>query len=331
MTRLLPLALLLCGCGSQVAATLAEEWEVTVDAERGSDLRVVDYLPADGIVGVAHRSSPYFLFNRPMTAQESADLGDLTLAEADGGAQFTFAPQVAFDDAAVTYGDDVLNRPEPYVVDVQLPGGPFHSAFATDEPPGPDFNIAQDLSVTAFGGNSDHAATLASYFTPGSPVWLAKVTGLGTALPATVDIALAVTDGASTNGRPFYIHRQYGYITRFAGVTVTTAGAFEATLEGAFLPLWISGDPVLLRLTPLTVRGRFDLSGAEPTLADFELHGVVDTRSLLKMADLPEPWPRLLDIVELDVDTNGNDVPDSATIHLESQPALVPRDQIDFG
>ena len=231
----------------------------------------------------------------------------------------------------MSYGDDRLNRPEAYTIDVALPGGAFHSTFATDELPGPDFNAAQDLSVLRFGANEEHAATLGSFFSPGAPVWLAKVTGLGDALPATVDVALAVADGAATGSRPYYIHRAYGYITRFDGVVVPEAGAFEATLSSAFLPLWISGEPVLLRLMPLTIRGRFDLSGAEPALVDFELEGVVTTRSLLKMAELPDPWPRLLDIVELDHDLNGNGVPDSATIHLRSQPGLVPRDQIDFG
>jgi hypothetical protein len=321
--------LLLPACGAEVAAALEEEWAVTVAQQDGQPLRVVDSLPADGILGVAHRSAPYFLFNRPLDAAEIDALGDLVMAEADGGDSFTFAPRLAFDQAAVNYGEDRLNRPEAYVIDVSLPpgAGAWHSGFATDELPGPDFNASAGMSATAFGGNEEHAALLSSYFTAGAPVWLAKVTG--PAADGTIDVALAVTNGASSGSRPFYIHRAYGYVTRFPGMALAADGSFEATLDGALLPLWISGDPVLLRLTPLTIRGRFDPSG--PALSDFELEGVVETRSLLKMSELPDPWPRLLDIVSLDVDTNGNGVEDSATIHLVSQPALVPRDQIDFG
>ena len=186
------------------------------------------------------------------------------------------------------------------------------------------------MTVEQFGGDADDAATLASLFTPESPLWLAKITGLQGTLPATVDIALAVTDGGATGSMPFYIHRQYGYITRFPGVVVNEAGTFEATLDGAFLPLWIAGDPVLLRLSPLTVRGRLSVDG-DVVLSDFELEGVIGTRWLLKMADLPDPWPRLLDFLTLDEDVNGNGVDDSARIHLSSQPVGVSRDLIDFG
>lgn len=333
-TATLPLAvLLLSGCGAQVAAILADEWQVTVEQEAGSDLRLVDYMPADGIVGVAHRSNPYFLFNRPLSAAEEADVEDLVLTEVGGDGRFSFPPEVAFDDAAVRYGEDRLNRPDAYTIDVRLPtpGDAFHSSFATDEAPGLDYNLASDMSVAAFGGNADNAATLGSYFTPELPIWLGKVTGLGSSLPATVDFALAVADGSRTSSRPLYIHRQYGYITRFEGLVIDEDGRFEQRLDGAFLPLWISGDPVLLRLTPITIRGRFELSGADAILSDFELEGVVSTRWLLKMASLEDPWPRLLDILSLDVDLNGNGIEDSATIHLVSQPVMVSRDLIDFG
>ena len=330
----LPLAvLLLSGCGAQVAALLADEWEVTMQQQAGTDLSVVDFQPADGIRGVAHRSRPYFLFNRPMTGDEAASLGDLVMAEVNGDGLFTFAPEIDFDDAAVSFGQDVLNRPDTYTVDVELPiaGGAFHSSFATDEAPGLDFNVASDMVVVAFGGNPDNAETLGTFFTPEAPVWLAKVSGLGGSLPTTADIALAVANATRPEPRPFYIHRHYGYITQFDGVAIDAAGRFEETLPGGFLPLWISEEPVLLRLAPLTMRGNITITDGNTVLSNFELEGIVSTRWLLKMASLPDPWPRLLDILSLDVDLNGNDVVDSATIHLLSQPVMVSRSRIDFG
>ncbi len=332
--RLLLLALILAGCPDRGISLLESEWEVTVEQRAGDPLEVLGFLPPQGSDAVAHRVRPYFFFNRPLRAQEKASIGTLNLRQNDGSRDFDLPAEFDFDDTGVRFGDDRLARPAAYRITVDLPvePAPFLIDFVTDDPEVPAFNTANDLRATSFGANPEHAEGLTDMFAPDAPLWIAKLIGMGDTLPTNATLALAVGEQRVGESPAFFLHRHYGYTTRFEDLAISADGAFSASPDGLFLPLWISGSPILFFLRDVSMRGRISVGAAGVIFEEFSLQGVIGTRWLLQMNQLEdESWGLVLDGLEPDVDRNGNGINDSATLRIEAVPAPVLAADIDFG
>ena len=332
--RLLLPALLLFGCADRGVALLEAEWDVTVEQRAGDPLEVLGFLPPANSDAVAHRVRPYFFFNRPVTTAERAAIPTLNLRQDDGGRDFDLAGEVDFDGAGVRFDDDRLARPGTYRITVELPvePSPFVIDFVTDDLDVPAFNLADDLEATIFGASPDHAEALTEQFGPDAPVWIAKFGGLGDTLPSNANLVLAVAERRLGESPAFFVHRHYGYITRFDDLAISASGAFSATPDGVFLPLWISGAPILFFLDDVEVRGRISIGAAGVIFEEFSLEGVIGTSWLLGMNELEDSaWGLVLDNLEPDVDTNGNGIDDSATLRIEAVPGPVQAGDIDFG
>jgi hypothetical protein len=328
------MATLLVACGR---SRLEEEWQLTVDQLAGDPLELVDWFPADGTAGVGRKVDPYLLLNRPINDEEQALLGGTSITDLEDGDGLLGSPVVDSDGAGISLQFAELQRNERYQLSFVPPfpdqQDPLLSAFDTVPPAGAAFNMASGLIVQSFGGNPDHATVLGDLFEPGVyPLWVLQVLGAEEAAagqPWRGDFVFAPARWEPEEEFDFYLHRDYGYVARLLDVVVDSEGDFLHEQDGVFLPLWSSWDVILLYLDDVQIEGHFEV---EPTLqlTELRLTGVLGTRWLLRLAEEEGGWAEAVNVMEPDVDTNGNDRPDSATFSLFSNPRPLGLSELDL-
>jgi len=316
---------------------LQDEWDLTVSQLAGEPLQLVDHFPVDGTVGVGREVDPYLLFNRPIDDSESALLSPAGLTMLDTGEGHLGSPALDEDGVGLSLGFGELHRHERYQLDFDLPfpdrDERLLEIFDTDPPEAVAFNMASSLAVRSFGGNPEHATVLGDLFEPGVyPLWILQLLGseaLTPGQPGRVDLVFAPARWEPEEEYDYFLHRGYGYVGRLLDVVVDSAGDFEHRQDGLFLPLWSSWDVILLYLVDVRLEGRVELD-PEPVVRDLQLTGVLTTRWLLRLAEEGGGWAEAVGVMEPDVDTNGNDRPDSATFSIYSDPTPVAVDELDL-
>lgn len=297
---------------------LADEWEVTLQDVGADPLAVVDWFPAPGIAGVPDEIRPYFFFNRPI---EPGDSPSLALSAA--GIAVDAEPEIDFDAAGVRFTP--LVEVPGGAVEMQVSVGSevdLESEFTTDFGAGLLFNMSVDLECESFGADPAHANLLTSLFEPGVyPLWILQVPGLThqTPLPARVEMRFGPAYIRESNEK-FRIYRDFGFSGRFEDVVIEADGRFRAERPGVFLPLDSPEEVIVLYIDQPVLTGRLHLSGQRATIEDARLEGVFGLRWLRKLADSSSSYRIAVDLARLDVDTNGNGTPDSATFVVTSQP-----------
>ena len=316
---------------------LEREWEITVEQLAGEPLSLVDMFPTDGTAGAGREIDPYLLFNRPIQDAESDLLGGASLSLLDSGEGLLGSPLVDPDGVGLRLRFGELQRHERYELSFVPPfpasRDPIVSIFDTDPVAAHAFNMASGLAVQSFGGNPDHASLLGDLFEPGVyPLWILQVLGADQATagePWRADLVFAPARWEPEEDFDFFLRREYGYIGRLLDVVVDSNGDFAHEQEGVFLPLWSSWEVILLYLDDVQVQGHMDLE-PEVRLTELRLTGVLGTRWLLRLADEGGGWAEAVNVMEPDVDTNGNDRPDAATFSIYSTPDSVPLAEIDL-
>ncbi len=346
----LPLALMLTGAAVPLSgctrADLADEWALTVEQLQGAPLELVDFFPADGTTGVAYRVQPYLLLNRPLHDDEARRLELGRVVDLESGLETTGPLEVDSDGAGLTFEPDDLYRHRSYLLDVPLPTsdmgtGAETSTFETLQPSGASFNMSSGLKVEQFGGNSSHATVLQDIFIPGVyPLWVlelqdAEELGPGessspSAAPHTVDLSFAPALLDEEADEPFALHRDFGFVARLDSVEVDADGRFDHRQAGVFLPLWSADSVILLYLDDVRLSGRLNLDDGRPGFDSLRLEGTLGTRWLLRLAEEGPAWRSAVDVLEPDVDTNGNNRPDAASFVLSSSPEPIELSQIDL-
>ena len=258
------------------------------------------------------------------------------------GSQYGYTPVVDFDDAGVVYVPTItlssISGYEDYHMTLEhmplensdTPPLVDDSPFTTAFPPGLLFNMSTELECTQFGGSAVQAASLNASFDPGVyPLWimLARDLTAGTSFPFTTDLLMG--PGYIRSSGDYRIYRQVGLATVFHDVTIDADGHFEATLEGGFMPLDTPETVVLTYMVDVRLEGDFDLSTSPARIFNLRMGGIFPARSLLLLANASESYAASVDMLELDVDLNGNGTNDAATFAAESAPAEIPPEQWD--
>ena len=334
LTLLLAAAVLAAGCTRD---RLRDEWELTVEQLAGQPVELVDSFPVDGTSGVGRRIDPYLLLNRPLNDDETALLGGATMTELDTGEGLLGSPRVDEDGAGLSLGFGDLDRYERYQLNFTPPfpeqPDPLLAIFDTDPLAEVAFNMSSGLIVRSFGGNPEHASLLGDLFEPGVyPLWILQVLGSVDATPGQpwrADIVFAPARWEPEEEFDYFLRREYGYVGRLLDVVIDQAGDFDHSQPGVFLPLWSAEEVVLLYLVDVRLQGHLELEPA-PALSDLQLTGVLTTRWLLRLADEGGGWAEAVGVMEPDVDTNGNDRPDSATFSIYSNPTPVSVAELDL-
>ena len=332
MIRLLLPLLLLPAC---TGTTLVDEWELTIDQLRGLDLEVADALPAPDAEGVGTTIDPYVLFSRPLTRGERGELDDLELLRTDGSGSATGAPSLdddrmggAFELPGLVGGaeyDVVLPLPDP------LAGS--ERSFQTRNIGGAAFDLSQELRVEAFGAAQAHADLLQSFFEPGGlPLWIMRDRVEPDGGPDQRRHALAPARlGIPEDDEPGWIIREdYGYVGSLRGVDADADGCFDHRQDGLFLPLWSGDEVILLYLQDVEWSGCLPPDGSVGDRSEALLSGVMTTRWLLRLRETGGYWTTAVDLLEPDVDTNGNDTADSATFTISLAPERVDAADLEF-
>jgi hypothetical protein len=313
--------------GCRTRATLVEEHTGDLEVEAPNDLKVVDYFPGDNVPGVPKDIQPYYFFNRAIDNPT-----ELALALASAGVKtnipFTYA--MDFDNAGVTFipGEPVYGANGDPSFDMRLEQGESAleaSTFSTTFPTGLMFNISDELECTTFGGSSAQAKILNTYFEPGVyPLWIMVPNGVvsTTKLPVTTDLLLA--PGYIRSSGTYRIYRHVGFSTVFHNVTIEGDGHFKGYEEGIFFPLDTPDKVVLTYMVKTSIEGTLDLKVSPPMIHDLKIWGVYPARSLLLLANESDSYAIAVNLVDLDVDLNGNGVNDSASFAATSQPQQIP-------
>ncbi|MCP4868521.1 MAG: Ig-like domain-containing protein [Proteobacteria bacterium] len=333
MMRLGLAVAVLAMAGGCTGTTLEDEWALTVSQLEGLPLEVVVSFPADGSDGVAYRIEPYALMSRPMNSEERASTLGLIIDTASY-AEIGTHRELDSDFMGVSFNaEDDLSRGRNYSLD--LSHASALASFSTASPDGWAFNMSSGLGIENFGGNRTHAQQLNDTFVPGEyPLWVMQLIGLpdpgavaGTAQTFDWVFAPARLDDEDP---PFLLRKEYGYVGRLMGVTLHEDGRYEHTQDGVFLPLWSADHVVLLYLKDVVLSGQMSLGADGITIESMSLTGVLGTRWLLQLREAGPAWRNAVGVMDLDIDTNGNDVPDAATFTLSSAPTAMDPADIDL-
>lgn len=314
---------LLTGC---VADRLEDEWAVTLEQMEGRPLVVADSLPPRDAVGIGREMAPYLLFSRPLGPTESVTL---TLDGPDG--PVPTQPRRDSDDLGVRLVPPLLLSDAQYTGTVQLLGAPATPLdYTTAAPAGPAFNMSTGLEVEAFGAGTGQLGVVNALFQPGVfPLWILRVDGLGepASLAGPLEVRFAPGRIDEEVAPHHIVHVEWGFVSVFSDVTATD-GRIDHTAPSLFLPLWSSEAVHLLRMTDVRLTGTISVDGAV-SVPQLTLTGVLGTRSLRALSRASEGWRLAIDGARLDVDTNGNGVPDAATFTFSTTPTAVDPTDID--
>lgn len=311
------------GCGSR--KTLVEEHNTDLGVEASNELKVIDFFPGDEIPGVPQNIQPYYFFNRAI--ENPTELA-LAVASVGGAANIPFTYSLDFDNAGITFipSETVYAADPSFDMSLRLGDSALEaSSFSTAFPPGLMFNISDELECTQFGGSAAQAKLLDTYFEPGVyPLWIMvpKDVTASTQLPVTTDLLLA--PGYIRDSGTYRIYRHIGFSTVFHDVTIGADGHFRGYEEGVFFPLDTPDKVVLTYMVQTSIEGRLDLAQKAPVIHDLTITGIYPARSLLLLANESSSYAMAVNLVDLDVDLNGNGVNDSASFEVVSQPQQIP-------
>jgi hypothetical protein len=333
----LALLLLLAGGPGCTRDRLQSEWELTVEQLAGEPATIVDMLPAEATTGVGHRVDPYVLFNRPLNDEE-IDLFDVAQVTEQGGGGVVGSPLLDEDGSGVSLQLPDLARDEAYQVAWVPPlpeaDGALRWGFDTNAPGGLAYNMSAYLDVESFGGEPSHADLLDEQFEPGVyPLWILQLLGAPAVLdgqPWRADLVFAPARWEPNEELEWFVRREYGYVGWLADVVVDGTGRIDHRQEGLFLPLWSSWDVVLLYLVDVELQGQVEQSGDEILFTELRLSGVLGTRWLLRLAAGGGGWAEAVNVLQPDIDTNGNGRNDAATFSFTSRPRPVDPVEIDL-
>ena len=326
---ILPMVLALCGCST---SRLESEWELTLEKLAGLPLEVAAHYPGPGAHAIGPRVQPYVFFNRPLADAEPRSFTEMSIT--GDSEQPTVLGALDWDDMGVTYRADDLGRggqfhlSVPGVDDVGLEVD-FSTTMSSDRAV---FNLASGLVIEALGGSGEQAQALNDIFQPGLyPQWMGQFDrGFSgpDALPATTNLRFGPSRPADEGPPGCLLHREFGLSSVLHDVEIAADGSIDHEEDGVFLPIWSGSDVVVLYLDDVRVTATLDLAGgAGPALLDMSIEGVLGTRWLLQLARQGDSWAGVVNGAVLDVDTNGNDRPDSATFALHMEPTrLLPED-----
>jgi hypothetical protein len=119
---------------------------------------------------------------------------------------------------------------------------------------------------------------------------------------------------------------QYGYTISAPG-NVQSDGGFLAEADYAYLPLSISGEPWLLLMRHLEIRGRVDVEGDLMTLPEAHGEAWIPAEALDELlAEMPDWATWVADYANLvapDIDTDFDGEPDACLLRFQAHGSRV--------
>ncbi|MCA9488916.1 MAG: hypothetical protein KC621_03315 [Myxococcales bacterium] len=179
-------------------------------------------------------------------------------------------------------------------------------------PDGPGWDLFQGVTVTAFGGTQEAASLADTYLIDGG-AWATLVGYDGT--PG--DWQFQGGSAYVSDSGPMVVERPG--MTFIVSTTVDADGHVSGRADTAWLPARANGQ--VLHLLVLDVVLEADLQ-SDGVMVGLRLSGDLPAVTLEEAsAPLGAMGPAMLDLVELDVDRDGDGQPDAAHILLEGDPA----------
>lgn len=317
-----------------------EQLELQVEGDLAEEsLALLDYFPHDGSLGIGRDIQPLLAFNRTPRDEELAGLGEALAYDSETHEVYSGPLVLAEQHAVVRVELPPLDPDRSYRLYSPVPSGAGDTAlsadFETRLPGGSAFNMSTGLQIEDFGANPSHAELMQGIIQPGEwPLWVLILEGWPTTAvgdsPVPVSFSFAPGRIEADVLRPYIVHWQYGFVSRFVSVEVEPQGWFEHEQAGLFLPLWSGEDVITLYLEEVRLTGRLRMLDGEVRVESYRLEGVVGAIWLLALASYGGGWEVAVDLMELDVDTDGNGLPDAASFCFSSTPSPIEVSEIDF-
>ena len=284
--------------------------------------KVLTTQPPDGAAAVPEAVQPLILFSQPLDDREfevtlqrgNTDRETLWCFPAEEGMALTCPPE------------EPLLPDKMYLlrVDVGLDGEyESETRFSTALPRGPAYDIGEGLAVEKVGDSEYAPGLLSSALVDDGTMVLVfnefKLTadalpsegyvllGRGYHLPRATQEGEVVADGT------------YGYTISAPG-EVQTDGGFLAQADYAYLPLSIGGEPWLLMMRQLEIRGHVDVEGGLTTLPEAHGEAWIPAEALDELLEVMPEWAAwaadYANLVAPDVDTDLDGEPDACMLRF---------------
>ena len=310
----------LCAASLLVACEDVEEGEGPPGG-----FQVLTTQPPDGAAAIPETVEPKLLFNKSIPEDLTFDI---TLYKGAEDLDIRCTPEEDATILACT-PDEPLKPSKVYRLnaDLDLDGQTEASAaFSTALPRGPAYDIGRQLQVERVGA-SDSAPGLLQLALVDDTTTLIVVLNefklSGDALPSDGFVLLGMG-----HERPFATQEgeivadgEFGYIISAPG-TVQPDGGFLAEVEYAYMPFLIGGEPFLLMLRGLEVRGTLDTSEGYPYLPEVHGEAWIPVVELQDLIDALSDWGNVLDdmtnIIDPDLDTDLDDELDACFFRFTS-------------
>ncbi len=292
-------------------------------AESPYNLEVLAVRPADSAAAVPTNVLPTFWLSKPLGADASFEV--LLHGGADSSTLHCYPNE---DGSALECPLDVtLEKDQEYELTIDLGDDgevDASSLFDTGMPDGPAYDIGQNLEVVKAGG-SDLAARLFQDSLVGETTMLLQIKEFepqGDVLPWGGDFLVGrgyVRPQATDDGE-VVVDGEYGFSLATKGV-IRADGGFRASADHATLPVEVDGNPIYLLLHDVVVAGTISLGRDFESLEDVTISGYVPMSSMEELAAAFPSWAEalgdLFQVVDPDVDLNGDGHKDACTLEIE--------------
>ena len=216
-----------------------------------------------------------------------------------------------------------------YTFTAEIAGAPNSrtvSNFATSHPEGLGYEIAREFNVERVGGLS-FATTFFNALLSGESALLLVSQDLHTSadLPS-VGTNWVWGPGAYVNAESAYaVDRSVGY--PLSSLTmVDEQGTIFGSSSHSYLPLLVNGQWLPIRVDDLVLRGSLDPNDPELPVSELNVEANIPKSSIDRIASLLGATDASLleSLVELDVDTDLDGVPDAARLVASTQAVPAP-------
>ena len=253
------------------------------------------------------------------------------------------AREIPGDDTLAFLASGVLEEDADYRLEVQVDEIPglepegawpltFSSTFSTRVPCGVTFNIAEEITINALGGNEALVRLLQGVLEETSllPIALMFVdTAPGDAFPMS-DLRLVAGLPIEVEEDIYGPDRTYGYPVSVEPCAIESDGAVVCEEATFVFPIPITDETVIyLTISRALLRGQAVTSGDFVDLDDFLLEGVITEDDLI-LALESAGLPSLVSYIKLDVDLNDDGIPDAASASASSNPSWLSIDDCNL-
>jgi hypothetical protein len=304
--------------------------------EQTTGFYVSGSFPQDGALGVPQDLFVQFFFSEPF-AGDVADFSATLTGTFTQTVQPLVNPVLGEDQMSVGYAVSLWPEDRTYTLHLEVKESPYVDArwplsydatFKTSIYCGQTFDIFRDLAFVSLGANEDTASQLNALLALRDPAWTTGMILEG--IPQNIDFPVTSFDAGIAgleqvveDSDIYGLNHATGVTSQIKGMSIDRSGAMEGSADRAVFPLQLnSSSTVYVYLYGVELAATVQSSGNLTEMRDFLLSGVMLGNDVFNLLNQFGIDPEQLQLA-LDVDTDGDGFPDSATVKLESDPVMV--------